>query len=107
MSQLFMYNPNFNNYLYSKYYATASNVVFTKEEKEYIASNPTVKVLVDPIWYPIESYDEKTDMITLITDKDIMSKGCKVLDLETMQMVEEIPVRKDCKNKLEVLEIKK
>lgn len=61
MSQLFMYNPNFNNYLYSKYYATASNVVFTKEEKEYIASNPTVKVLVDPIWYPIESYDEKTD----------------------------------------------
>ena len=53
------------------------------------------------------AYDEETDMITLITDKDIMSKGCKVLDLETMQMVEEIPVRKDCKNKLEVLEIKK
>lgn len=51
------------------------------------------------------AFDEKTESITLITDKDIINNRCEVLDLETMQMVNKIPVREECKNTLEVQEI--
>lgn len=65
INQLFVYYPNFNNYLYSKYYNTnvSSKIVFTEEELEYINSKPEVNILFDPIWYPIEYSDEKNGNI--------------------------------------------
>lgn len=56
-------NPFFENDLYKKY-GYSQNIAaptFTREELEYIRSNPKVTVVYDPMWAPIEYYDETTD----------------------------------------------
>ena len=58
MDKIMIYNPNFNNFLYSKYFDQSSSekIVFSSKELEYIKKNPKILVLIDPIWYPLESY---------------------------------------------------
>lgn len=58
MDKIMTYNPNFNNFLYSKYFDQSSSekIVFSSKELEYIKKNPKILVLIDPIWYPLESY---------------------------------------------------
>ncbi|MFV0516489.1 MAG: diguanylate cyclase domain-containing protein [Aminipila sp.] len=66
INELFAYYPQFSSDLYIKYYGNNNSpeVVLTKDELDYISSFPVVKVLYDPIWYPIESYDEKNNTYT-------------------------------------------
>lgn len=79
ISQLLAYNPNFNNYLYGKYYGNVptDKVVFSIDEIEYIKSNPSISVLIDPLWYPMESYDSESESFKGIVPAilDIISKN--------------------------------
>ncbi len=62
MDKIMTYNPNFNNFLYAKYFnqTGSEKIVFSSKEVEYINKNPEILVLIDPIWYPIESFNETT-----------------------------------------------
>ncbi|MGP1569681.1 MAG: transporter substrate-binding domain-containing diguanylate cyclase [Eubacteriales bacterium] len=62
MDKIMTYNPNFNNFLYSKYFTQSSSekTVFSTKELEYIKKHPKILVLVDPFWFPIESVNEMT-----------------------------------------------
>ncbi|MGE4215005.1 MAG: transporter substrate-binding domain-containing protein [Anaerotignaceae bacterium] len=56
-------NPFFESDLYKKY-GYSGNIAaptFTREELEYIRSNPKITVVYDPKWAPIEYYNEETD----------------------------------------------
>ncbi len=98
INDLFTYFPNFNNYMYGKFYGSkpSSDAVFSEEEEEYIKSAPTIKILVDPIWYPIEYYDGKEykgivpDVIRLIQkqsglDIEFINSGNSINALEEMK----------------------
>lgn len=52
--------PNFDDELFSLYYgsSTDDSVVFSRDEKAYIAAHPTAKVIYDPNCAPIELLDE-------------------------------------------------
>lgn len=52
-------NPSFDENLYRKHYmpSTGTNITFTKEEINFIENNNTFKILYDPKWKPLESYD--------------------------------------------------
>lgn len=63
MDQIITYNPNFNNFLYSKYFTQSSSAktVFSSKELAYIKKHPEILVLIDPIWFPIESFNRPND----------------------------------------------
>ena len=57
------YNPFFESDLYKKY-GYSENIAaptFTREELQYIISNPKITVVYDPKWPPIEYYNKATD----------------------------------------------
>lgn len=56
-------NPFLESDLFKKY-GYSGNIVaptFTREELEYIISNPEITVVYNPQWAPIEYYNEETD----------------------------------------------
>jgi signal transduction histidine kinase/CheY-like chemotaxis protein len=55
MGLLFNYNPGFNSDLYEYHFGKSiSLTAFTKEEKEYIDSKPTINVFYEKAWAPFE-----------------------------------------------------
>ncbi|MDD3569723.1 MAG: transporter substrate-binding domain-containing protein [Lachnospiraceae bacterium] len=56
------YNPFFENDMYKKYGYSQDIAAptFTREELEYIRSNPKITVVYDPMYAPIEYYNQKT-----------------------------------------------
>jgi hypothetical protein len=55
-------NPYYDYELQKKYYAWEEQTVpiFSRAEKEYIKNAGILKVVYDPVWAPIEYYDEET-----------------------------------------------
>lgn len=62
--------PFFSTQLYNKYFlkGATNNPAFTREELDYINEKKVIKIAYDPIWRPIESYDEETDSIVGMTE---------------------------------------
>lgn len=78
MDRILGYNPNFNNHLYAKYFSkpVSDKIVFSAKEMEYINKKPEIEVLIDPIWYPMESYNNITKQYEGIIP-DIMNQISK------------------------------
>lgn len=83
MNSLRVYNPSFSNDIYTKYYTanTSTDVVFTESELAFIQTNPEIKILMDPIWYPIESYDYAHRAFKGIVP-DLLNKISEICGLE-------------------------
>ena len=45
-----------------------SSISFTKEEFDWIRTNPTIKISGDPLWPPYSFYDDKNNYIGIIPD---------------------------------------
>lgn len=71
-------NPDFEHDLYYTYRKDTQNdrCEFTKEELDYIASNPEITVTYDPAHAPIEYYNKKT-------------QTCSGISREVLELVEE------------------
>lgn len=78
MNALKTSDPYFEEKLYSKYHAKSAGqeTVLTGAEKEYIASQPVVRVAYDPAWYPVSYRDESgkfkgalADLFALVSQK--------------------------------------
>lgn len=69
MKKIFMADAYFPASLYKKYYSNLPSIrsAFTKDEVEYIASTPKLRVVCDPDWAPIEYYDKKSKIYKGIT----------------------------------------
>lgn len=52
-------NSGTYNYYYNQYFVPSINndIEFTKEELDYLKTNPVVKYAIDPAWAPIESFE--------------------------------------------------
>lgn len=63
MSNLKIYQPEFQNMIEKRYYLEKEGVQpsFTIEEINYMKENPKIQVYCDPNWYPIERYHAKTN----------------------------------------------
>ena len=46
----------------------SSNLQFTQQEKDYIASHPSIYVCTDPDWYPFEAIDQKDQYYGISAD---------------------------------------
>lgn len=73
MNDLFTYNPNFSNDLYSRYYGFTSSdeFGFTREEILFINQNPEINIICDVNWPPIEYYSKKEGKFDGITPEII------------------------------------
>lgn len=62
MERIMLNSPEFQLDLNEKYLDALTQELpnFTKQEMEYIASAPALKVVYDPSWEPIEYYNEKS-----------------------------------------------
>lgn len=73
------YDPNFSSELYEKHLLKVVDLsyAYNKEEKDFIARNPEVTVLIGENWYPMEYFDNETgrfggiipDLMELISNK--------------------------------------
>lgn len=102
MDKIMAYNPNFNNFLYGKYFNLSSSdkIVFSNEELDYIKKKPRIDVLIDHIWYPIESYNQSTKkfegIIPTILDEISKRSGLEfnlVANDSSVEALEEISSR--------------
>ncbi|NLD19394.1 MAG: transporter substrate-binding domain-containing protein [Clostridiales bacterium] len=76
-------SPNFDDILYEKYYASSrgETAVFTKEELAYIQEHPTVKVMCDPAWSPLEKFDDANNEAHGITI-DILNQVSEICGIK-------------------------
>ncbi|MDD3336089.1 MAG: transporter substrate-binding domain-containing protein [Eubacteriales bacterium] len=82
LTSLKMELPDFESTLYEKYYGSLRGEVacFSKEELDFIAQHPTLKVCYDPAWEPIEALnsDGQAQGITI----DVMQEVSEICGIE-------------------------
>ena len=79
MTMVNVYYPYLNNDLTNKYFTTSSSgkPVFTLAEQQFINEHPSILVMFDAFWPPVEYYDEESreyrgislDLFALLTEK--------------------------------------
>ena len=78
-NKIFADNPQYREMLWDKYYANSPvfKVSFTREEVEFIKTQPEFKVAYDPNWQPVGYYDNEdraargiaVDFLNYVSDK--------------------------------------